>query len=221
MATVTTETEDVPYFLMRRPSARGEPAWDIATLFPAQGEWSEQDYFGLKTRHLVEFSDGHIEVLPMQKLSHQRMALWLLERLNEFVRPRQLGEVLFAPVPVRLWPRKYREPDLFFLSRARLAKAGEYPDGVDLAVEVVSDGPEARERDLETKRVEYAAAGIPEYWIVDPELQQITVLTLVGTAYQVHGVFAAGTTATSVLLEGFNVVVADVFAAGAGPAPAE
>ena len=43
MATVTTETEDVPYFLMRRPSARGEPAWDIATLFPAQGEWSEQD----------------------------------------------------------------------------------------------------------------------------------------------------------------------------------
>lgn len=216
MPTVTTPADEIPYFEMRRPSVRGEPAWDIATLFPAQGCWTEQDYLSLETRHLVEYADGHIEVLPMPKLSHQRIALWLLERLAGFVRPRQLGEVLFAPVPVRLWPRKYREPDVFFLSTARLAVSGEYPDGVDLALEVVSDGPEARTRDLETKRREYATARIPEYWIVDPELQQVTVLTLSGEEYEVHGVFGAGAIATSVLLTGFRVSVSEVFAAGAG-----
>ena len=54
------------------------------------------------------------------------------------------------------------------------------PDGADLAIEVVSEGAEARERDLETKRAEYARAGISEYWIVDPQESRITVLTLDG-----------------------------------------
>jgi len=31
------------------------PAWAVATLFPAQGQWSEEDYL-LPTNHLVEFS---------------------------------------------------------------------------------------------------------------------------------------------------------------------
>jgi Uma2 family endonuclease len=90
------------------------------------------------------------------------------------------------------------------------------PDGVDLAMEVVSRGEEARERDLETKRVEYAAAKIPEYWIVDPELETITVLRLEGDTYSVHSVFATGTRATSTLLQGFEVEVDKVFAAGKG-----
>lgn len=221
MATVTIETADVPYFLMRRPSARGEPAWDIATLFPAQGEWSEAEYLSLGTNHLVEFDRGNIEVLPMPSYWHQRIVRFLYHRLLEHVEAKKLGDVIFAPLPVRLAPGKYREPDLVFLSTARLKSLEKVPTGADLAMEVVSEGALARERDLETKRVEYAAAGIPEYWTVDPELQQITVLTLVESEYRVHGVFGAGTTATSVLLEGFNVVVSDVFAAGAGPAQAE
>ncbi len=43
------------------------------------------------------------------------------------------------------------------------------------------------DRDLVEKREEYARAGIPEYWIVDPEQGQITVLALDGTGYAVHG----------------------------------
>ena len=44
-----------------------ELAWEVALLFPAQGEWSEDDYLWLTdhTRCLVEFTDGHVEVLPM------------------------------------------------------------------------------------------------------------------------------------------------------------
>jgi Uma2 family endonuclease len=57
------------------------------------------------------------------------------------------------------------------------------------------------------KRREYAEAGIPEYWIVDPSAVQVTVLRLEEDVYVEHGVFRRGTQATSVLLDGFAVAV--------------
>jgi Uma2 family endonuclease len=83
-------------------------------------------------------------------------------------------------------------------------------------MEVVSDGEENRKRDLETKREEYARAGIAEYWIVDPQEQRVMVLALDGASYRVHGVFDCGATATSVLLPGFAASVDATFAAGEG-----
>lgn len=53
--------------------------------------------------------------------------------------------------------------------------------GVRLAVEVLS--PSNRTTDLVTKRVDYAAAGIPSYWLVDPEVPSVTVLELEGNSY--------------------------------------
>lgn len=197
----------------------GEPVWELAELYPRQGDWTESDYLALTTKRLVEFSDGFIEVLPMPKLSHQWIMLWLYDRLREFVAPRQLGAACVAPVPVHLRPQKYREPDVFFLSNDRLAVTRDYPEGVDLAMEVTSDGEEARHRDLVVKRAEYAAARVPEYWIIDVDLREITVLVLDGAEYRVHGVFGAGQSATSVLLDGFAVTVDAAFAAGAGPVP--
>ena len=57
------------------------------------------------------------------------------------------------------------------------------------------------------KRVDYAEAGIPEYWIVNPEEESITVLTLDDDSYREHGVFRRGSAATSLLLQGFVVDV--------------
>ena len=86
----------------------------------------------------------------------------------------------------------------------------KYWQGADLVMEVVSDDPEDRHRDLVTKREEYARAKIPEYWIADPKLEEITVLWLKGKKYRVHGVFKMGQIATSRLLPGFDVAVSDV-----------
>jgi Uma2 family endonuclease len=61
-----------------------------------------------------------------------------------------------------------------------------------------------------------AAAGIPEYWIIDPDKKRILVLTRKGKRYTVHGEFKPGDQATSKLLRGFSVDVDDVFAAGKG-----
>ena len=176
----------------------GEPVWDLAWLFPAQGQWTEEDYLSLETNRAVEFSHGHIEVLPIHTPQHQRIIAHLfliLHALNQHLG----GTVLFAAVPMRLWSGKFREPDLLFLLPEHREREHErYCDAADLVMEVVSEGNRAH--DLEKKRFEYARAGIPEYWIVDPQLESITVLTLMGDRYEEHGVFGRGEVATSALL---------------------
>jgi Uma2 family endonuclease len=79
-------------------------------------------------------------------------------------------------------------------------------------MEVVSDDPKDRQRDYEQKLSDYAEAGVAEYWIVDPERRIVTVHQLQDGKYAVHGEFAAGTEATSVLLPGFEVDVTALFA---------
>jgi Uma2 family endonuclease len=186
----------------------GEPTWDIAHLFPTQGNWSEAEYLALDTNRLVEFSHGFVEFLPMPTLTHQLIAHLLHCLLEAFVKTHGLGTVVGAAYKVRLWEEKYREPDVLFVRAAHASRLGEqFCEGADLVIEVVSPGDTDRRRDLQTKRQEYAQAGIPEYWIVDPELGRISVLTLEGTAYTVYGEFSRGQQATSKLLPGFAVDV--------------
>jgi Uma2 family endonuclease len=117
---------------------------------------------------------------------------------------------VFAPLKLKLRDGKFREPDVLFMFAENRHRLGEqFWTFADLVMEVVS--PDDPERDYVKKRFDYAEAGIPEYWIVDPARETVTVLTLRGAAYEVHGEFGPGTTATSVLLPGFEVHVAEVF----------
>lgn len=198
----------------KRRAKAGEPVWELARLFPSQGSWSEEAYLALDTGRLIEYSEGFLEFPPMPTMAHQDILIFLFELLKAYVLKHQLGKVYVAPVPVRLRAGRYREPDVFFVSTQRVHEAeGKYPSGADLVMEIVSGSPSDRERDLVQKRHDYAQAGIPEYWIVDPDEGAITVLWLEGEAYVEHGRFAGGETATSRLLPGFAVAVAAVWAA--------
>ena len=84
-----------------------------------------------------------------------------------------------------------RKPDLVVVRPEHLESArqsirlGQLPP--QFIVEVVSPGSESSEnyqRDYVWKRSQYQQLGIPEYWIVDPHLQKVTVLILVDGAYQ-------------------------------------
>lgn len=193
-------------------SRKGEPPWEIAELYPAQGYWDEEEYLGLDTNRLIEFSNGFIEVLPVPTTTHQLILMFLLDALRGFVEPRKLGIALFAGIRVRLWKDTYREPDIVFMLAKHADRVGEvFWKGADLVMEVVSGAQEDRRRDLVKKRREYAKAGIQEYWMVDPEKSQITVLRLSRGKYAVAGKYGRGETARSVLLAGFAVKVDEVF----------
>ncbi len=202
-----------------RPSIRGEPAWEIATLFPVLGTWSEAAYLALPSNRLMELNDGCLEILPMPTYFHELIVEFLYDLLRKFVKDRGLGKAMRAPLPIRLWAGQMREPDVIFLRPERLqllATAGNraQPEGADLVMEFVSPGPQNRERDLEVKRLEYARAVIAEYWIVDPELRKITVLELTGESYRVYGEFDESQLAASPRLPGFSVSLRDAFQSG-------
>jgi len=193
----------------------GEPAWDIAKIFPAQGTWAEEDYLLLPGNRLVEYSHGIVEVLSMPSPAHQMVVLLLYRLLFAYVQKTRAGRVLLAPTRVKLWSGKFREPDLIFMfQHNRYRMQQQYWDGADLVMEVVS--PDDPTRDLETKRREYAQAGIPEYWLVNPLDETITVFTLSENAsvYDIHGVYDRSSMAESVLLPGFTVDADACFAEG-------
>jgi Uma2 family endonuclease len=176
-------------------------------------------YITRETNRLAELVDGYLEVLPMPTLAHQLILHFVANLLLEFARPTKLGTVVVAPLRVRLRTGLFREPDVAFMLAANKNRAGnEYWDGADLVMEIVSEDEKSRHRDLVEKRAEYAAAGIAEYWIVDPTLQTVTVLTLPTGAseYAVRGTFKHDEIATSALLPGFGANVSAVFDAANG-----
>ena len=176
-----------------------------------QGLWTEAQYLRLTddATRLLEFTDGRLEVLPMPTDRHQVILGFLYRALF----PRVYGSggtVLFAALRLRIRGDKFREPDLLALRDANDARRrNDYWRGADWVAEVVS--PDDPERDRVTKRRDYAEARIPEYWIVNPIEETVTVLVLDGDAYAEHGVFGRGERASSALLDGFSVSVAEVF----------
>lgn len=193
-------------------SQPGDPTWEIATLFPTQGNWSVGEYLSLNTNRLVELNDGRLEVLPMPTELHQLIAFYLCSVLRNLGDGNPPGLAVMAPFRVRVSAAKYREPDVVFMLYSHRQRRGEqFWDGADLVIEVVSEDDPLR--DLETKRVEYAEAGIAEYWIVDPRDRTISVLTLEAGAdqYREAGRYVDGQRVSSVLLEDFQVEVKSVF----------
>ena len=196
---------------MTPPASRRALASLVCDVLPPQGAWSEEAYLWLTdhTRRLIEFTDGYVEELPMPTDTHQAILAYLHVLFRAYLKPRG-GVVMFSALRMRIREGKFREPDLLMLrDQSDPRRQNRYWLGADLVVEVVS--PDDPGRDLVAKRTDYAEGGIPEYWIVDPRDETITVLTLEGKAYVEHGVFARDEMATSARLEGFATDVSAVF----------
>lgn len=206
----------------RTGSDMSELTWDVATLFPPQGQWTDGDYLNLTNdlTQLVELADGHLDILEMPSTSHQQIVLKLMRQLADFVDRSDLGIALMAPLRVQLRPGLFREPDVVFALKEHSDYVrDEFWTGADLVFEVVSSSPKSRRRDLHDKRHEYAQARITEYWIVDPMNRNISVLQLDefdpdSRQYKVTGEFSKVDFADSGLLAGFTVSVNEIFGIG-------
>jgi Uma2 family endonuclease len=180
-------------------------------ILPPQGEWTEEEYLVLTDHRsrLIEFTDGFLEALPMPTDRHQSILEFLYLAFFQFMKPRG-GKVHFAPVRLRIRPGKFREPDLLLLiSATDPRRQNRFWLGADLALEVVSE--DKPERDLVDKRIDYAEARVPEYWIVNPQAETISVFQLRDDAYEEVGTFRRRESAASILMPEFSVIVAQVF----------
>ena len=141
-------------------------------------------------RH-YELIAGEMVAMPPESRINARIAMNILKVLMIVLPPKCLCckdteiEVTGNRSTVRL-------PDLLVLSEelvnlleneTRSLIRREMPAPL-LVIEVVSPGKEAEDRDYRYKRSEYAARGIPEYWIVDSIRQQVLLLTLIDGFYE-------------------------------------
>ncbi len=196
------------------PLAQPRTAASTALAWLAAGAWTEAAYFALpETNYIVELSEGRLLVHEMPGLEHQRVVGDLVFALGKWTRARGDGEVFHAPMSIRLWEGKIREPDItFYAAGSEDRYHVQYADPPDLAVEVLS--PSTRRIDREEKAAEYAEAGVTEYWIVDPEGRAIEVLTGAGPeGYTSRRQFGPGDEVTSTVLPGLVVAVATLIPA--------
>lgn len=140
------------------------PAGDETMTYDAFLEWADEDT-------LAEWVDGRVVMNSPVGRRHQHLVNFLVKILSEFAQIHALGEVLDGPFQMKLG-RSGREPDILFVTRAHLDRLKPtYLDGpADLVIEVVA--PESAARDRGDKFYEYREAGIPEYWLIDPNLEQ-------------------------------------------------
>ncbi len=178
---------------------------------PPQGCWSDSDYLWLAghTTRLVELTDGSIEALARPTETHQLSLMSVYTTFADYLKALG-GTAIIAPFPLRIREGKYREPDILVLRDAGDPRRADARwTGADLVVEAVS--PDDPRRDYVVKRGDYAEAGIPEYWIVDPRREAVTVLALEGDAYVEHGIHRRGDTARSATFDGLSVQVNAIF----------
>jgi Uma2 family endonuclease len=137
-----------------------------------------------------EFVDGEVIKMPPESEENVVIGGYLVAqflKIIPFERVRQGRTELVVSGRVRI-------PDLMVLSEDLIAAlAGSSRSTITeampaplLVVEVVSPGKINEDRDYRYKRSEYAARGVPEYWIVDPAQAKVTVLTLVDGLYEVQ-----------------------------------
>lgn len=130
-----------------------------------------------------ELIDGEHVRSPSPNTKHQRIARTLLTALTNFLRDHPLGEIFIAPYDVVLSDFDVVQPDLIFVATAQAAIVTEANiRGIPtLVVEILSEGN--RKLDETIKRQRYEHYGIPEYWIIDPALDQVKIYRLTDSRY--------------------------------------
>ena len=153
-----------------------------------------EEYFNFDdgTDYRYELTDGVLVQLPPESGRNLSIASYLFLKLVEAGISYKLIGLNGSEVQVPVLKRgdaANRYPDLMILepvhkdlTRQRMTIRLEMPPP-RLIVEVVSPGKANQERDYVRKRAQYEAMGIPEYWLIDPQAQTVTVLQLRDRAY--------------------------------------
>jgi Uma2 family endonuclease len=159
-----------------------------------------------------ELAYGVLRVAEAPSASHQRVVRDLTLELFGFVRDRQLGEVLFAPMDVILDAAAALvvQPDVLFVSRERQHVLTDRVHGApDLVIEVLS--PHPRIGQLEERVGWFAKYGVRECWLARLPEKQIVVLTLANGVVTDRALFTAAQPIRSAVLDGLRLTPLQVF----------
>jgi Uma2 family endonuclease len=170
---------------------------------------------------LTELIDGElIELPPESGINTEIAALWFAALLNSGVSVLHLkmGNCEVQTPVLERGDAANRFPDVVVireehrsLTHQRMTITLDMPPP-RFVLEVVSPGKTNHDRDYIRKRAQYAAVGIPEYMIVDPEAQIVTVLVLQQGSYQESGCYQGDRPIVSPTFPELNLSAAEIFA---------
>ncbi len=130
-----------------------------------------------------ELIRGQVHLTPAPSTRHQFVQLNLSNSLFNYLAEKPVGELLTAPLDVRLSDDIAVQPDIIFVSnaRTRIIQENFVGGAPDLVIEILSPSTVAHDRT--TKLTLYAEAGVPEVWLIDPQARTVEVLKLEGKKY--------------------------------------
>jgi len=151
-------------------------------LHPTPGTATEADLFDQKIIgvRVCELVDGILVEKPMG-FKDDGIGIWIICLLWEYLRENNHGHLSGAQGPIKLKLNLVRLPDVTFIRWDSVEDTSiiTNPDGPsleavpDLVVEVLSPGNTKKEMSI--KLAEYARAGVPLVWYVDPKKKVVTV----------------------------------------------
>jgi Uma2 family endonuclease len=179
---------------------------------PKQGRWTYQDYAAIpEDGHRYEVVRGVLYMSPAPSPGHQSSVARFVYYLMEYVEFKGLGRVFVSPTDVELSPGDIVQPDVFVVLNAHLnyITSTRIIGVPDLAIELAS--PSTARYDLNEKLNVYAHAGVPEYWIANPDARTVEVLKLEGSEFYSLGLFSGSATLPSLVVPDLPVRVEQFF----------
>ena len=170
--------------------------------------------------HPYEIIDGEMMPSPAPIPAHQIIGANIFTPINQYVKAKALGVVLFAPVDIILQrdPLRTRQPDVLFIHKDNLPGTSlDDLEGLqlleiapDLIVEVLS--PSDTKRVLAGKLADYQRIGVKECWLVSRETRSVEVLRLSARKSESAGFYGLGETVCSEALIDLRLTVDAIFA---------
>jgi len=179
---------------------------------PEQGRWTYADYTTIVEDGHYEVVDGVLYLSPAPSWDHQSIILEIVIHLHRWVQIRGLGRVCMAPLDIELSYANIVQPDVFIVLNKHLDRiTSSHVIGTpDLVIEVAS--PATTRHDFREKQRAYACAGVPEYWIVNPNAHTVELLLLEGNSYRSPGLFFGDAVLPSIVIPGIPVQAGQFFA---------
>lgn len=157
------------------------PTPSLQMTYKAFLDWADEDTLAEWIALPGTENLGEVVMTSPASDRHQDLTRFLVSVLSIYVEQTDSGIIRSAPFQMKL--EHGREPDLLFVATEHLERRKKtYLDGpADLVIEIIS--PESINRDRGEKFYEYARGGIPEYWLIDCEMEWAEFYQLQGQRY--------------------------------------
>jgi len=141
-----------------------------------QGEYTTEDYYALPEDRRVELIDGVFYDMSSPSFVHQRIVLEIFSQIKSYIDARNGAcVVLTAPLDVRLDcdNKTIVQPDVIILCDKKKIMRWGIMGAPDFLAEVLS--PSTKRKDAVKKLSKYIAAGVREYWMIDPDKRKLVI----------------------------------------------